>query len=187
MHIKKEACWAISNITAGTADQIEAVLRAQILEPLVNLLLNSDFKVKKEACWAICNATSIYETRSDLIKYIASENVIKALCSILKCNDNKIITIVLESIENILKCGADMTTQNGINPYTIMIEECQGLQAIEELQYNNDTSIYQKSRRLIDIYFQADSVEMSATYFADEQIEGPEGNAGDREVQRFQF
>ena len=33
--IKKEACWTISNITAGTKDQIQAVIDSHILPPLV--------------------------------------------------------------------------------------------------------------------------------------------------------
>ncbi len=36
--IKKEACWTISNITAGTRDQIQAVIDAGLMPPLVHLL-----------------------------------------------------------------------------------------------------------------------------------------------------
>jgi len=36
--IKKEACWTISNITAGTKEQIQNVLDAGIAAPLVYLL-----------------------------------------------------------------------------------------------------------------------------------------------------
>ena len=35
--IKKEACWTISNITAGTKDQIQAVIDNHILPPLVQV------------------------------------------------------------------------------------------------------------------------------------------------------
>jgi hypothetical protein len=36
--IKKEACWTISNITAGTKEQIQSVIDAQLISPLVHLL-----------------------------------------------------------------------------------------------------------------------------------------------------
>lgn len=36
--IKKEACWTISNITAGTKEQIQAVIDNQLIPPLVHLL-----------------------------------------------------------------------------------------------------------------------------------------------------
>lgn len=36
--IKKEACWTISNITAGTKEQIQAVIDNSLIPPLVHLL-----------------------------------------------------------------------------------------------------------------------------------------------------
>lgn len=35
---EQEACWTISNITAGTKEQIQSVVEADILPPLVHLL-----------------------------------------------------------------------------------------------------------------------------------------------------
>ena len=43
--IKKEACWTISNITAGTKDQIQAVCDAGLVPPLVYLL---------QVCFLVC-------------------------------------------------------------------------------------------------------------------------------------
>ncbi|XP_023729724.3 importin subunit alpha-1a [Lactuca sativa] len=55
--IKKEACWTISNITAGNKEQIQTVIEANIIGPLIHLLQNAEFDIKKEAAWAISNAT----------------------------------------------------------------------------------------------------------------------------------
>ena len=46
--IKKEACWTISNITAGTKDQIQAVIDSHILPPLV--------QVRRMLCWCFIDA-----------------------------------------------------------------------------------------------------------------------------------
>ncbi|KAL5072516.1 hypothetical protein RYX36_011500 [Vicia faba] len=56
--IKKEACWTLSNITAGNTQQIQAVIDANIIPPLVALFQNVEFDIKKEVAWAIFNATS---------------------------------------------------------------------------------------------------------------------------------
>ncbi len=56
--LRKEACWTISNITAGNRDQIQAVLDANLIPPLLKILEDGDFKTRKEAAWAISNATS---------------------------------------------------------------------------------------------------------------------------------
>lgn len=99
--IKKEACWTLSNITAGTKDQIQAVLDAGIIPPLVNLLATAEFDIKKESAWAISNATS-GGTR-DQIKYLVQCGCIKPLCDLLNCTDTRIVSIALEGLENILK------------------------------------------------------------------------------------
>jgi hypothetical protein len=56
--IKKEACWTISNITAGNKDQIQSIIDSNIIPPLIHLLGHAEFDIKKEAAWAISNATS---------------------------------------------------------------------------------------------------------------------------------
>ena len=56
--IKKEACWTISNITAGLPAQIQAVITANIFPSLINILRHGDHKTRKEAAWAVTNATS---------------------------------------------------------------------------------------------------------------------------------
>jgi importin subunit alpha-6/7 len=56
--IRKEACWTISNITAGNKEQIQAVIENNIIPPLIQLLSNAEFDIRKEAAWAISNATS---------------------------------------------------------------------------------------------------------------------------------
>ncbi|KAL1059694.1 hypothetical protein V6Z11_1Z015500 [Gossypium hirsutum] len=48
LQTQKEACWTISNITAGNKEQIQAVINAGLIGPLVNLLQNAEFDVKKE-------------------------------------------------------------------------------------------------------------------------------------------
>jgi Atypical Arm repeat/Armadillo/beta-catenin-like repeat len=105
--IKKEACWTISNITAGTKEQIQAVIDATIVPPLVHLLATAEFDIKKEAAWAISNATS--GGTSDQIKYLVSQGAVKPLCDLLTCSDVRIVTVALEGLENILKvrCAAN--------------------------------------------------------------------------------
>ena len=58
--IQKEACWTLSNIAAGTVDQIQYVLDSEAIPPLVALASagDTDPDVKIEACWVLLNATS---------------------------------------------------------------------------------------------------------------------------------
>ncbi|KAJ8498001.1 hypothetical protein OPV22_008553 [Ensete ventricosum] len=153
--IKKEACWTISNITAGNKEQIQAVIAAAIIGPLVHLLQTAEFDIKKEAAWAISNATS--GGTHEQIKYLVSQGCIKPLCDLLLCPDPRIITVCLEGLENILKVGEaekNLGVTGGTNPYAQLIEEAEGLDKIENFQSHDNTEIYEKSVKILETYCQ---------------------------------
>ena len=54
----QESAWTISNITAGNPIQIQTVIDARCLQPLIDILVKGDFKAQKEAAWAVTNLTS---------------------------------------------------------------------------------------------------------------------------------
>ncbi|KAK4407929.1 Importin subunit alpha [Sesamum angolense] len=152
--IKKEACWTISNITAGNRDQIQAVIEANIISPLVVLLQNAEFEIKKEAAWAISNATS--GGTNDQIKLLVREGCIKPLCDLLVCPDPRIVTVCLEGLENILKVGEAEKNQGNtgdVNVFAQMIDDAQGLEKIENLQSHDNNEIYEKAVKILETYW----------------------------------
>ncbi|KAK0598003.1 hypothetical protein LWI29_030710 [Acer saccharum] len=152
--IMKEACWTISNITAGNKEQIHAVIEAKIIGPLVHLLQNAEFDVKKEAAWAISNAT--YGGTHEQIKYLVSQGCIKPLCDLLICPDPRIVTVCLEGLENILKAGeSDKSLGNtgGVNVCAQMIDDAEGLEKIENLQSHDNTEISEKAMKILETYW----------------------------------
>ncbi|XP_022745801.1 importin subunit alpha-like isoform X2 [Durio zibethinus] len=141
--IKKEACWMISNITAGSKEQIQ-----------VHLLQNAEFDIKKEAAWAISNATS--GGTHDQIKFLVSQGCIKPLCDLLNCPDLRIVTVCLEGLENILKVGEadkNLSSAGGVNLYAQMIDDAEGLEKIENLQSHDNTEIYEKAVKVLETYW----------------------------------
>ncbi|KAI8555472.1 hypothetical protein RHMOL_Rhmol05G0175200 [Rhododendron molle] len=158
--IKKEACWTISNITAGNRSQIQAVIEAHIILPLIQLLQQAEFDIKKEAAWAISNATS--GGSPEQIRFLASQGCIKPLCDLLICPDPRIVTVCLEGLENILKVGeADKEAglNSGINLYAQMIDECEGLDKIENLQTHDNHEIYEKAVKMLERYWAEEDEE----------------------------
>ncbi|PIN04639.1 Karyopherin (importin) alpha [Handroanthus impetiginosus] len=152
--IKKEACWTISNITAGNRDQIQAVIDAGIISPLVVLLQNAEFEIKKEAAWAISNATS--GGTNDQIKFLVHEGCIKPLCDLLVCPDPRIITVCLEGLENILKVGEAEKNQGNtgdVNIFAQMIDDAEGLEKIENLQSHDNNEIYERAVKMLETYW----------------------------------
>ncbi|KAI7733487.1 hypothetical protein M8C21_033727 [Ambrosia artemisiifolia] len=148
--IKKEACWTISNITAGNKDQIQTVIAANLIGPLVQLLHSAEFDIKKEAAWAISNATS--GGSHDQI----NQGCIKPLCDLLVCPDPRIVTVCLEGLENILKVGEsekNLGRSGDTNLYAQMIDDAEGLEKIENLQSHDNNEIYEKAVKLLETYW----------------------------------
>ncbi|CAH8273444.1 unnamed protein product [Arabidopsis lyrata] len=158
--IKKEACWTISNITAGNANQIQAVIEAGIIQSLVWVLQSAEFEVKKEAAWGISNATS--GGTHDQIKFLVSQGCIKPICDLLTCPDLKVITVCLEALENILVVGEaekNLGHTGDDNLYAQMIDEADGLEKIENLQSHDNIDIYEKAVKILETFWTEDNEE----------------------------
>ncbi|XP_064473304.1 importin subunit alpha-6-like [Ornithodoros turicata] len=149
--IRKEACWTISNITAGNRQQIQAVIDANIFPVLVDVLAKAELKTKKEAAWAITNATS--GGSPEQIRFLVEHDCIPPLCDLLTVLDPRVVQVALNGLENILRLGERDARPGGINPYTMLIEECFGLDKIEFLQSHENPEIYQKAFEMIERYF----------------------------------
>jgi hypothetical protein len=155
--IRKEACWTLSNITAGTVPQITSVIEANIIPLLIHLMSTAEFEIKKEATWAISNATTSGSVET--IKFLVSCGCLPPLCEILHSVDNRIILVALEGIENILSVGETDKQVGGphaINSYSYILNECGGLDTIETLQGHLCDEIYEKAFKIIDRYFSSD-------------------------------
>ncbi len=165
-NIRKEACWTLSNVTAGNSDQIGMVIAANVFPKLIVLLRASEFDIQKEAAWALSNATS--GGTAEQLLYLAQHGALPPLCDLLVVQEPKIISVALEGIENILKAGQTVTLAhpqaNIIDQITSVIEECGGLQKIEDLQNHENTQIYERSLKILEQHFGAsDEVEDAYT------------------------
>ncbi|OXB61937.1 hypothetical protein ASZ78_013982, partial [Callipepla squamata] len=166
--IRKEACWTVSNITAGNRAQIQAVIDANIFPILIEILQKAEFRTRKEAAWAITNATS--GGTPEQIRYLVALGCTKPLCDLLTVMDSKIVQVALNGLENILRLGEQESKQNGmgINPYCALIEEAYGLDKIEFLQRHENQEIYQKAFELIEHYFGVEEEDSSIAPQVDE-------------------
>ncbi|CAA7398355.1 unnamed protein product [Spirodela intermedia] len=155
--IKREVCWTISNITAGTTEQIQAVIDADIIPYLVHLLQTDDFGVKREAAWAIAFVAS--GGTPEQIKYLVREGCIKPVCGLLSCPDKDLVRVCLQFLGHILSVGKaerDVGSSGGANAFAQMIEDSEGLEKIENLQSDDNPLIYEKSVELLEKYWQDD-------------------------------
>uniref|UniRef100_A0A672PQI7 Importin subunit alpha n=1 Tax=Sinocyclocheilus grahami TaxID=75366 RepID=A0A672PQI7_SINGR len=150
--INKEAVWFLSNITAGNQQQVQAVIDAGLIPMIIHQLAKGDFGTQKEAAWAISNLT--ISGRKDQVEYLVQQNVIPPFCNLLSVKDSQVVQVVLDGLKNILiMAGEEASTIAEI------IEECGGLEKIENLQQHENEDIYKLAFEIIDQYFSGDDID----------------------------
>jgi len=99
--IQKEAAWPLSNIAAGTVEQIQAVIDSGAIPPLVNLVRDkkTDQEVRSEACWVVLNATSCGSDSQ--IEVLVDEGCVSVLGVLL--SEVSMVMMALEGLERVLQ------------------------------------------------------------------------------------
>ncbi|ELV13323.1 Importin subunit alpha-4 [Tupaia chinensis] len=148
----QEAVWFLSNITAGNQQQVQAVIDANLVPMIIHLLDKGDFGTQKEAAWAISNLT--ISGRKEQVAYLIQQNVIPPFCNLLTVKDAQVVQVVLDGLSNILKMAEDEA-----ETIANLIEECGGLEKIEQLQNHENEDIYKLAYEIIDQFFSSDDID----------------------------
>eukprot|EP00514_Thraustochytrium_sp_LLF1b_P003167 CAMPEP_0184508464 /NCGR_PEP_ID=MMETSP0198_2-20121128/776_1 /TAXON_ID=1112570 /ORGANISM="Thraustochytrium sp., Strain LLF1b" /LENGTH=763 /DNA_ID=CAMNT_0026898253 /DNA_START=767 /DNA_END=3058 /DNA_ORIENTATION=+ len=148
--IQKEACWTLSNIAAGTIDQIQCVLDSGSIPTLIELAskhANTDPDVRIEACWVLLNATSCGSDSQ--IQFLVNSGCISVLCTLL--DDNSMVMMALEGLEKILQVGEDSgeTGEAKGNALAALLDTAK----IEALQRHRSTTIAKRAAKMWKQHF----------------------------------
>ncbi len=151
--IRKEACWALSNITSGSKEQLQSVIDHNIIPALAHMLEAEDFDIRQECAWAISNATSGGDDVQ--IKFLVDAGCLPPLVNLLDKPNVHIVSVALEGIENILKCGQRNQHVDGTNPFVAAVKMCGGVDKIENLQRHENHKIYDTAVMILENYIEA--------------------------------
>ena len=150
--IRKETCWLLSNVAAGTYQQIESLFTyTGIIERIVQLSMNSAWNIKKEALWTLAN---ICTTGSEAqVQRIVSHRGLEALSDAVTSaqSDPKILVVVLEAIARILQVGKTIGAG-----YEFLLDEYEGIEKIENLQEHPNDDVYKEAVSIIEKFFSED-------------------------------
>ncbi len=75
------------------------------------------------------------------IEFLVQNGCVPPLLNLLTKPDTRIVSVVLEGILNILKCGQRNVKGDGSNPYVTVVEMCEGVNRIEELESHENQEI----------------------------------------------
>lgn len=102
--IRKETCWLLSNIGAGTEQQIDRLVKTEgIVDAVVAMAMDERWEIRREAIWTVAN---IFTTGSDYhLRGLVQQEGFCAIANALDVKDQKIVQVALEATEKILEVG----------------------------------------------------------------------------------
>lgn len=147
--IRKETTWLLSNIAAGTSDQVSLLCKKQnLISSLVDLSRYASWEVRKEAVWCVSNLCSSGTASPKQIQMLVDHDVLEAMADILDLADAGIVLVALDAIESVLKLGKERGKS-----YHIFFEEADGITKLENLQHHSNDKVYGKAVELIETYY----------------------------------
>jgi len=154
--IQKEACWTLSNIAAGTVDQIQAVIDSGAIPPLVSLVNDerTDQEVRSEACWVVLNATSCGSDTQ--IGVLVTEGCVSVLGLLLE--ETNMVTMALEGLERVLQVEelreAAWRESQKIGPFTAPPKPLVSASLIEKaLNKNHKSNVTKRAQKIWNEHF----------------------------------
>uniref|UniRef100_A0A8D0DDL1 Karyopherin alpha 4 (importin alpha 3) n=1 Tax=Sander lucioperca TaxID=283035 RepID=A0A8D0DDL1_SANLU len=207
--VQTAALRAVGNIVTGTDEQTQVVLNCdalshfpallthpkekinKVIHPLASasppthapacLPQHGDFGTQKEAAWAISNLT--ISGRKDQVAHLIEKQVIPPFCNLLIVKDAQVVQVVLDGLSNILKM-ADDEAETIAN----LIEECGGLEKVEQLQNHENEDIYKLAYEIIDQFFSSDDIDEDTSLVPEAIQGGTYGfNSANVPAEGFQF
>lgn len=164
---RKEAVWMVSNIAAGTEEQIDRIFKEPgLLDKIIDMATKDEFIIKKEAIWTltnICTSGNEFQVRN-----LVNRRGLQPIIDILTAHDCGIVLTALDGIDKVLSVG-----EKDNLGYTTLIDEYGGIDLIEDLQENLNEDIYCKAVAILEKYFGIDDEEDEN--LAPTQIDGTYG------------
>lgn len=146
--LRKEIAWLVSNITAGTRDQIDEVLSHSIITSVMKLLIESDLNVKKEATYIFYNI-AILASPNQILKLV-SLGILEYLKDALNNSDPKYVLVIstqnmLTFTRALLKAGEDLQ----VDSLKFMMDSSGCIDVLEKLLNSQNSLISEKAYGIV--------------------------------------
>eukprot|EP01028_Stygiella_incarcerata_P010307 TRINITY_DN525_c0_g2_i1.p1 TRINITY_DN525_c0_g2~~TRINITY_DN525_c0_g2_i1.p1 ORF type:complete len:525 (-),score=142.61 TRINITY_DN525_c0_g2_i1:416-1990(-) len=143
--VEKEACWALSNVTGGTAEHVDAVIHAipNALQHITHIFQNADFAIKRELGYTLANIAS----DDRYTEIILELGAMKTYTEFISMHVN--VEMALLGVQFIA-----MVIRKAKTPTALaQCEELHVPDALQRVMFNDNDSLREKASRLFDQYF----------------------------------
>lgn len=125
-----------------------------LMGSIIDKATNANFDVKKEALWTLSNICTTGTAAH--VRILVNLGGMLPLADVMSLSnaDASILGAVLDAVEKILEAGEQLGEK-----YTVLFDEYDGLEYLENLQEHPSNAIYEKSVKIIETYFGTDDFE----------------------------
>ncbi|KAI4293013.1 importin subunit alpha-6/7 [Pancytospora philotis] len=153
--LRKDICWLLSNVTAGTPEQVAYVIDAGFVALLIDSINNYELYIRKEASYAVLNILHFCSRFPERLQPLLDNNIIQAMQSYLAAISNTpdLQAQHLDAFRYALEAGEKIRARFGDNPVVQAMIDCSVVDEIEELQDVASTVVSQKAYNIIVDFF----------------------------------
>jgi hypothetical protein len=108
VNIRKEILWILSNIAAGSQDQIQSIIDANILPAVYNLLQQYDLPIAliTEAIWIYANIEKGGSVEQ--VKHVWNEQTLQLLIELFNLNLRPSVIFTVSTLDTLFECIVDL-------------------------------------------------------------------------------
>lgn len=146
-HIRREVLLALSNIAAGTHDQINKLIKQRtLMQEIVRLANDGSAEIKKQALWTLSNIVTQGSIKQ--AQFMVYFECIATFCHYMATSvDNQLLLVVLEAVDKLL--FYNKVAELGLIEF---FQYSNGFQAIEDLLGSKDEEVYKMAMGIIVKY-----------------------------------
>ncbi|KAG8948416.1 hypothetical protein FRC04_009786 [Tulasnella sp. 424] len=136
--IRESACWAASNVAAGTLAQVHTLLDAGLLSILATVVRDKQevLKPRNEATWALANLVNTAVDHPELINPLIEGGCIEALSDAMTFHYFNAQRLAVQSLQKIL--GIELRSQSKVIELLKAADGIARLRALRDGRYRNN-------------------------------------------------
>jgi hypothetical protein len=140
-NVRKESCWSLSNICAGSKRQVAQLLaRPSIFYRVASMLVSDANSIKIEACYVFANMSHMGDPKA-VYTVLTELKVLDNLLHIISQDeDQRLLEVGLQALYDLLALAERVAQPN---PFVRVLENAMGcFERLEALQHHESMEIY---------------------------------------------